>query len=88
MATPRALNIVLLIIFIIIFIGLIIPRNNKTKKTKYRAGNSPLTKEKLRSYNGLANITDEEAENIICSLKKYSELTYKMFIKKHSNPTI
>lgn len=86
MTTSKALNIVLLIIFLMIFICFIIPRKqNKTKKSKDKTESTPLTKEKLRKYNGLENITDKEAENIIYSLRIYSELTYKLFQEEKTN---
>lgn len=90
MAIPRSLSFVIImgIIFLIIFICFIIPKQNEQKGSKEKTERSPLTKEKLRKYRGLQNITDKEAENIIYSLRKYSELTYRLFREEKTNGII
>lgn len=39
----------------------------------------PLTTEKLRTFEGLENLTDEEATKILDTLTRLSILTYKFF---------
>ncbi|MGB3946896.1 MAG: hypothetical protein WBM13_02820 [Bacteroidia bacterium] len=86
MATKTSLYLVLLIFIVAIFICFVIPyKKNKTKQSKSREIHTPLTKETLRNYKGLENITDKEAEKIICSLRRYTELTYKLFQKEKTN---
>lgn len=47
-----------------------------------------LTKDLLRTYKGFENVTDEEAEIIISTLRKFSLLTYKCFrYAKETNKT-
>ena len=74
------------IILLIIFVFCIVP--HKVKELKEKTEYTCLTKKKLRKYKGLENITDKEAENIIDSLRKYSELTYKLFCKEKMNDII
>ena len=68
--------------------SLSISKQNEQKESKEKTGCSPLTREKLRKYKGLQNITDKEAENIIYSLRKYSELTYRLFQEEKNNRII
>jgi hypothetical protein len=42
-------------------------------------GLNELTKEEIRKYKGLENLTDIEAENVAATLKVFSILTYQMF---------
>lgn len=44
--------------------------NNKPKE---------LTPDILRNYKGCEHYTDDEAENIIMSFKKFAELTYRCY---------
>lgn len=87
MAIPKSMSFIIImgIIFLIVFICLISPKQNETKNSKEKIKYQSLTKEKLRKYKGFECITDAEAENIICSLKKYSELTYKLFQEEKIN---
>ena len=39
----------------------------------------PLTIEKLRSFEGLENLTDEEAQEIIFSLVQLASITFELF---------
>jgi hypothetical protein len=38
-----------------------------------------LTKEKLKKYKGLENLTDEQATEIVSAIKKFSQLTFRYF---------
>lgn len=38
-----------------------------------------LSAEKLRTFKGMENLTDEEAESIISTFRKFSLLTFKLF---------
>jgi hypothetical protein len=79
----KPLNITLIVgIILILILALIIVYKPYKPERQAKKTISPLTKEKLRCYKGLENITDVEAENIIYSLKKYSELTYQLFYEE------
>lgn len=43
-----------------------------------------MTVEKLRSFKGLENLSDEEAKAIIEQLEKFSVIAYELFLKHKS----
>ena len=50
-------------------------RNNKTKElTKKLKEQKEVTKEELKKYKGFAGISDEEAENVLTTLKTLAEI--------------
>jgi len=53
-------------------------RKNKTRKKKP----TPLTVDNIREYKGLENISDAEAENIVHTLRKFTELTFLRFLEE------
>jgi hypothetical protein len=52
----------------------------KTRKPEY------LTPEKLRTYKGLKNVTDVEAEKIIETIRTFARITFKRF-REHLEDT-
>lgn len=50
-------------------------RNNKTKElTKKLKEQKEVTKEELKKYKGFENISDEEANNVLTTLKTLAEI--------------
>jgi hypothetical protein len=48
-------------------------------KNKKQLQHQTLTIEKLKSYPGLENLDDKEAEEVISSIEKFSLLMFQMF---------
>jgi hypothetical protein len=51
-----------------------------------KVDNESLTVQKLRTFKGFENTTEDEAENIILNLSRLSSILYKTF-QKHINKT-
>ena len=41
--------------------------------------------EKLRKYKGLENLSDKEAQEIVCGLKRFARITYNYYDKIKQN---
>lgn len=46
-----------------------------------------LTIEKLKKYSGLENLTNQEAENVIATFEKFSNITFRMWLKEEKKRT-
>ncbi|MDP1801449.1 MAG: hypothetical protein Q8L81_08860 [Bacteroidota bacterium] len=57
----------------------------KPKKSVNQKSNSELTIEKLRTFKGFENFTDEQAEKIIANIKRLSNLLFGMY--SNNNPS-
>lgn len=62
--------------------------NTKQTTVVGKQSSGAMTIEKLRSYKGLGNISDEEAQNILNSFRVFSGLTYKMYQEEQSGNKI
>ena len=52
---------------------------NKIIELYPKEKNTGLTIEKLKSFEGLENLTDKEAEEAIHSLRRFAQITYKFY---------
>ncbi len=57
----------------------------KTKKLVNQFSNSELTIEKLRTYKGFENFTDEQAQKFITNIKRLTKLLFGMY--SNNNPS-
>ncbi len=57
----------------------------KPKKSVNQKSNSELTIEKLRTYKGFENFTEEQAQNFITNIKRLTKLLFGMYSK--NNPS-
>ena len=53
----------------------------KSKKSLGQNSNSELTAEKLRTYKGFENFTDEEAQIAILNIKRLAKILFGMYIR-------